>query len=60
MVLDLKKLFRGDGVEESAACELDFSGVELGGAKPFCAPVKELCGISRFPRASSLYSLHAL
>ncbi|RKJ39018.1 DUF177 domain-containing protein [Acutalibacter sp. 1XD8-33] len=40
MVLDLKKLFRGDGVEESAACELDFSGVELGGAKPFCAPVK--------------------
>ena len=40
MVLDLKRLFRGDGVEESAVSQLDFSGVELGGAKPFCAPVK--------------------
>ena len=40
MVLDLKRLFQGDGAEETAVCQLDFTGVELGGAKPFCAPVK--------------------
>ena len=40
MVLDLKRLFQGDGGEETAVCQLDFTGVELGGAKPFCAPVK--------------------
>ena len=40
MVLDLKRLFQGDGGEETAVCQLDFTGVELGGAKPFCAPVR--------------------
>lgn len=40
MEIDLKKLFQEDGACERRDCELDFSGVELGGAKPFCAPVK--------------------
>ena len=40
MVIDLKRFFQADGVEEAVRCGLDFSGVELGGAKPFCAPVE--------------------
>lgn len=40
MEIDLKKLFQEDGAVERRDCELDFSGVELGGAKPFCAPVR--------------------
>lgn len=40
MEIDLKKLFQEDGATERLDCELDLSGVELGGAKPFCAPVR--------------------
>ena len=48
MEIDLRKLFQGEddpdrrsgGAERRCECELDFSGVELGGVKPFCAPVK--------------------
>ncbi len=39
MEIDLKKLFESDA-SERLDVELDLSGVELGGAKPFCAPVK--------------------
>ena len=47
MEIDLRKLFQGeDGFDRNSngvierQYELDLSGVELGGAKPFCAPVK--------------------
>ncbi|WP_322168765.1 YceD family protein [Acutalibacter caecimuris] len=40
MVIDLKRFFQADGLEDTACYKLDFSGVELGGAKPFCAPVE--------------------
>lgn len=40
MEIDLRKLFQEDGAIARHECELDFSGVELGGAKPFCAPVR--------------------
>ena len=39
MEIDLKKLFQSDALERLNV-ELDLSGVELGGAKPFCAPVR--------------------
>ncbi len=39
MEIDLKKLFQSDAFERLNV-ELDLSGVELGGAKPFCAPVR--------------------
>lgn len=40
MEIDLRRLFQSDGMREEHAAELDFSGVELGGVKPFCVPVK--------------------
>lgn len=40
MAIDLRKYFQSDGAEETVRQGLDFSGVELGGVKPFCAPVK--------------------
>lgn len=53
MVLDLKRLFQGDGGEETAVCQLDFTGVELGGAKPFCAPVEIQARLKSFAGAVS-------
>lgn len=38
MILDLKRYFLGE--EDTLACELDLTGLELDGVKPFCAPVK--------------------
>ena len=47
MEIDLRKLFQGeDGFDRNSngvierQYELDLSGVELGGVKPFCAPVE--------------------
>ncbi len=54
MVIDLKKLFQADGSQQEVRCGLDFSGVELGGAKPFCAPVKVLAQLKSFAGAVSL------
>lgn len=43
MTVDLKKYFLGQ--EDTLKYELDLSGLELDGVKPFCAPVK---GEARF------------
>ena len=40
MAMDLRRFFQSDGAEETVRQGLDFSGVELGGVKPFCAPVE--------------------
>ena len=40
MVIDLKKFFLSEGCSEDVAYDLDLSEVELGGVKPFCAPVE--------------------
>ena len=42
MTIDLRKYFRGEDLPGSGVleCQLDLSGMELGGVKPFCAPVK--------------------
>ncbi len=39
VVIDLKSFFLSDGLSEALECRLDLSGMELGGVKPFCAPV---------------------
>ena len=38
MTVDLKRFFQGQS--DTVTLELDLSGLELGGVKPFCAPVK--------------------
>ena len=38
MTIDLRKYFLGNS--ETLEYELDLSGMELGGVKPFCAPAK--------------------
>ena len=40
MILDLKRFFQSDGLTEKLLHTMDLSGMELGGVKPFCAPVK--------------------
>lgn len=40
MVIDLKRFFQSDGLSEKFTHTMDWSGMELGGVKPFCAPVK--------------------
>lgn len=54
MVVDLKKLFQSDNAREKLECSLDLSGVELGGAKPFCAPVKVTAALKSFAGAIDL------
>lgn len=62
MTIDLREYFREGDLPENGAlhCEMDFSGLELGGVKPFCAPVQvraqlkgspgsvELSGVARY------------
>ena len=38
MIVDLKRFFQGQS--DTMKLSLDLSGLELGGVKPFCAPVK--------------------
>lgn len=38
MIVDLKRFFQGEC--DTLTVELDLSGLELGGVKPFCAPVR--------------------
>lgn len=42
MTIDLRKYFRGEDLPGSGVleCQLDLSGMELGGVKPFCAPAR--------------------
>lgn len=54
MVIDLKRFFQADGVEDAVSCGLDFSGVELGGAKPFCAPVEVKARLKSFAGSVAL------
>ncbi len=54
MAMDLRKLFQSDGAEETVCQELDFSGVELGGVKPFCAPVEAKARLKSFARSVEL------
>ena len=48
MEIDLRRFLKADGTEDAVSCELDFSGVELGGVKPFCAPVKAKVRLKSF------------
>lgn len=54
MVIDLKRFFQADGLDETVRCGLDFSGVELGGAKPFCAPVEVEARLKSFAGSVAL------
>ena len=54
MVIDLRRLFQTDGMEEIHTGELDFSGMELGGVKPFCVPVRVQAGLKSFAGAVDL------
>ena len=53
MVIDLKRFFQAEGAEDRFRWALDFSGVELGGAKPFCAPVEIQARLKSFAGAVS-------
>lgn len=55
MEIDLRRLFQEDGARERCQCELDLSGVELGGAKPFCALVKVEARLRGFAGSVELY-----
>ena len=54
MVIDLKKFFLSEGCSEDVACDLDLSEVELGGVKPFCAPVKVRAQLKSFAGSALL------
>ena len=46
MIVDLKRFFQGQS--DTVTLEVDLSGLELGGVKPFCAPVKAEVGLRGF------------
>ena len=48
MVIDLRQAFLSDRWERELAYEMDLSEVELGGVKPFCAPVKVRARLQSF------------
>lgn len=54
MVIDLKKFFLSEGCSEDVAYDLDLSEVELGGVKPFCAPVKVRAQLKSFAGSALL------
>ena len=63
MDIDLRKLFQGeDGFDRNSngvierQYELDLSGVELGGAKPFCAPVRVRARLRGFAGSVELFA----
>ena len=62
--MDLRNYFLG--ASEALEVSFDLSGLELGGVKPFCAPVKVQGWLKRFPHFSGaqwhgvLYHDHAL
>lgn len=47
-MIDLKRFFQSDGLTEKLEHTMDMSGMELGGVKPFCAPVKASVSLSAF------------
>ncbi len=62
VIIDLKRFFQADGLSESFSHELDLSGMELGGVKPFCAPVRASVTLTAFGgsvllRAEAAYTL---
>lgn len=64
MVIDLKRLFQSEGLTETVECQMDMSGMELGGVKPFCAPVRAHVTLTAFGgsvlmRAETAYTLRA-
>ncbi len=48
MILDLKRFFQSDGLSEKLTHAIDMVGMELGGVKPFCAPVKAEVELTSF------------
>ena len=48
MVIDLRQAFLSDRWERELAYDMDLSEVELGGVKPFCAPVKVRARLQSF------------
>jgi len=46
--MDLKRFFQSDGLSENLEHTMDLSGLELGGVKPFCAPVRACVSLSAF------------
>lgn len=61
MVIDLKKYFQDfrnpEDLEDTVEFDMDLSGLELDGVKPFCAPVKVSARLSGFA-GSALLSAH--
>lgn len=58
MIIDLKKYFQGAqtgaGPEDTVEYDLDLSGLELGGVRPFLAPVKVTAGLRGFAESALL------
>ncbi len=48
VIIDLKRFLGSDGLSETIGHEMDLSGMELGGVKPFCAPVKATVRLNAF------------
>ena len=48
MVIDLRQAFLSDRWERELVYDMDLSEVELGGVKPFCAPVKVRARLQSF------------
>lgn len=56
MTVDLKRFFQGQS--DTLTLEMDLSGLELGGVKPFCAPVRAAVQLKGFAD-SVLLEAHA-
>lgn len=48
VIIDLKRFFQSDGFSEKLTHTMDMSGMELGGVKPFCAPVEAGVSLTSF------------
>lgn len=54
MIIDLKRFFQSDGLSENLEYTMDLSGLELGGVKPFCAPVTARVSLSAFGGSAAM------
>lgn len=59
MKIDLKKYFLSDDLSDTVEYDLDLSGLELDGVKPFCAPVKVQAQVKSFA-GSALLDVHLM
>ena len=56
MTIDLRKYYLG--ASETLEWEMDLSEMELGGVKPFCAPVKVRAQLKSFAGSALLTAEH--